>query len=142
MTSTLAGSVEEMDCRQAAVMLGVELGLIRRMCAWRRDWPRTAVVKPVWPEEEAATVEAFEELDGRDFVLAGAVTGKAPGRGPTFAGNGEGEGGYFEEVLGGEMRCAALLWLLEGREAFVVGAPCALNGFGIGSAGVFTSGGL
>lgn len=76
-------------------------------------------MKPVWPEEEAPCVEVLDELEGRDFVDAGAVVGKAPGRGPMLAGNADGEGGYLEEVRGGETRCAALLWLLEGREALV-----------------------
>ena len=91
-------------------------------------------------------IEALEELEGRDFVLAGAVWGKAPGSGGpgfVFAGNGEGEGGYLEEVRGGEMRCAALLWLLVGREALLgifEGDVCAMKEFGIGSVGVLTSG--
>lgn len=57
-------------------MEGVLFGLTRRMCACRRDWPRTAEVKPVCPEEEAPPViEALELLDGRDLVGAGAVDG-------------------------------------------------------------------
>ena len=53
-------------------MLGVLLGFIRRMWACRRDWPRTAEVKPVWPAE-APFCEVPELLDGRDFVDGGMV---------------------------------------------------------------------
>ena len=144
----MEGRVAERACRQAVVMLGVELGFMRRMCAWRRDWPRMVERKPVCPEEDApppAVMEVAEELVGRDFVDAGAVLGKAPGTGPGLglAGKGEGDGGYLEEVRGGEMRCAALLWLLVGREALVgMLVVWAMNGLGIGSVGVLASGGL
>jgi hypothetical protein len=129
-------------------MLGVELGFTRRMWACRRDWPRMVERKPVWPEEDAPplpppVMEVAEELVGRDFVDAGAVLGKAPGRGPGLglAGKGEGDGGYLEEVRGGEMRCAALLWLLVGREALVgMLVFWAMNGLGIGSVDVLASG--
>ena len=62
-----------------------------------------------------------------------------------FAGNGETEGGYFEDVRGGEMRWAAFDWLLVGREVLMgICEPegWVLNGFGTGSVGVFMSGGL
>ena len=67
-------------------------------------------MNPVCPEEEARPViEALELLEGRDLAGAGPVVGYAPGTCPTeFAGNGEADGGYFEDVRGGDLRLAAL----------------------------------
>ena len=124
-------------------MLGVLLGFMRRIWACRRDWPRTTAVKPVWPEEDAPPEIELLLLEGRDLVDAGAVDGYAPGRGPTgFAGKGDGEGGYLDDVRGGEMRCGALLWELLGREALAGILDEGPKVFGIGSVGAFTSGGL
>jgi hypothetical protein len=141
------GRVAAREERQEVVMLGVELGLMRRRWAVNRDWPRMGVWKPVAPEEEEGLV--LEEEVGRDLVDWGAVVGKEPGRGVGWEdgleGKGEGEGGYFEEVRGGEIRWAALLWELVGREAegmLAWGMACAANGLGIGSVGVRASGGL
>lgn len=140
------GSVVERELSMEVVMLGVELGLRRRRCAWRRDWPRMGGRKPVVPEEEEAmpgAVELAEEEVGRDLV----EWGKEPGRGAEcgLEGKGEGDGGYFEEVRGGEIRWAALLWLLVGRGSLAVVVlllGCVVNGLGIGSVGERMSGGL